>query len=117
MAQQALFIPDPGIAIGITYFTLALGDFAAGGISQLIGSRKKVVLYWQLMNILAISVFLLSSGYSETYFYVFCGVLGFINGYWAVFVTIAAEQFGTNIRSTVTTTVPNSISYWQICQI
>ena len=67
------------------------------------------MLYWQLMNLAVISVFLLSKGYGETYFYVFCAVLGFINGYWAVFVTIAAEQFGTNIRSTVTTTVPNFV--------
>jgi putative MFS transporter len=109
IAQQALFIPDPGIAIGITYFTLALGDFAAGALSQYIGSRKKVVLYWQLTNLAVISVFLLSKGYSAAYFYSFCAVLGFINGYWAVFVTIAAEQFGTNIRSTVTTTVPNFV--------
>lgn len=109
IAQKALFIPDPGIAIGITYFTLALGDFVAGGISQYMGSRKRVVLYWQLMNIAAISIFLLSSGYGEIYFYSFCSILGFINGYWAVFVTIAAEQFGTNIRSTVTTTVPNFV--------
>ncbi|MBL8034622.1 MAG: MFS transporter [Leptospiraceae bacterium] len=108
-AQHALFTPDPGIAIGITYFTLALGDFVAGALSQFIGSRKKIVLYWQLMNIVAITLFLLSSGYSEVYFYGFCAVLGFINGYWAVFVTIAAEQFGTNIRSTVTTTVPNFV--------
>lgn len=109
IAQQAAFSPDPGIAIGITYFTLALGDFFAGWVSQRIGSRKKVILYWQLTNLLVISVFLTSKGYNEAYFYAFCGLLGFINGYWAVFVTIAAEQFGTNIRSTVTTTVPNFV--------
>lgn len=109
LAQQATFSPDPGIAIGITYFTLALGDFFAGWVSQRMGSRKKVILYWQLTNLVAISVFLMSKGYNESYFYGFCAVLGFINGYWAVFVTIAAEQFGTNIRSTVTTTVPNFV--------
>lgn len=35
-------------------------------------------------------------------------MLGFAAGYWAVFVTIASEQFGTNLRSTVTTTVPTN---------
>jgi hypothetical protein len=30
-------------------------------------------------------------------------------GFWALFVTVASEQFGTNIRATVTTTVPNFV--------
>lgn len=41
--------------------------------------------------------------------YVQCLLLGFAAGYWAVFVTTSAEQFGTNLRATVATTVPNFV--------
>jgi riboflavin transporter FmnP len=56
-----------------------------------------------------IMVYLHAEGVSSTMFYVLCMLLGFSNGYWVIFVTIAAEQFGTNIRATVTTTVPNFV--------
>ena len=49
------------------------------------------------------------NNFGVTYFYFMCGMLGFSNGYWVVFVTNASEQFGTNLRATVTTSVPNFI--------
>jgi hypothetical protein len=56
-----------------------------------------------------IGVYVRQSGWSEMAFYTLCSGLGFSAGYWAVFVTIGAEQFGTNIRATVATTVPNFV--------
>ena len=38
-----------------------------------------------------------------------CFLLGLGTGYWALFVQVASENFGTNIRSTVTNTVPNFV--------
>ena len=42
-------------------------------------------------------------------FYVVIFLLGIAQGYWAIFITTASEQFGTNLRATVTTTVPNFV--------
>jgi MFS family permease len=91
------------------YVGLSMGDFASGLISQLIKSRKKVVLYYILGCTAVILLYLYSRDVSLVYFYFLCFSLGFSAGYWALFVTMASEQFGTNIRSTVTTTVPNFV--------
>ena len=61
------------------------------------------------LNLLMVVVYLNSFGISKSAFYLLCMAMGFSVGYWVIFVTIAAEQFGTNIRSTVTTTVPNFV--------
>jgi MFS family permease len=98
-----------GKAIMFTYIGLIFGDFASGFLSQLIRSRKKVIMLFLLLSLIFILIYLFASKFSLTFFYVLCIALGFAIGYWAVFVTIASEQFGTNIRSTVTTTVPNFI--------
>ena len=61
------------------------------------------------MTLCSFLLFLFSPFKSVTSFYIICWVVGFSIGYWALFVTIAAEQFGTNLRATVATTVPNFI--------
>lgn len=96
-------------AVLFVYLGLAFGDFASGYISQVMRSRKKVVLGFILFTFLAIAVYFLSAGQSAAVFYSIVLLLGVGIGYWAVFVTIAAEQFGTNIRATVATTVPNFV--------
>jgi putative MFS transporter len=98
-----------GDSIMISYIGLAVGDMASGIISQLIGSRKKVVLGFVTATLLAVALYLFMPVRSITFFYVCCFLLGVAIGYWALFVTIAAEQFGTNLRSTVATSVPNFI--------
>jgi len=98
-----------GNAVMFCYLGLVFGDFASGMMSQLLQSRRKVVLIFQGITIAAIAVYFLCTGVSSTLFYGFCGFLGFGIGYWAIFVTVAAEQFGTNLRATVATTVPNFV--------
>jgi MFS family permease len=98
-----------GRAILFTYLGLVIGDFGSGFISQLIGSRKKVVFAFVGFTFLFVLVYLFGRSFSVVQFYTLCLLLGIGMGYWAVFVTIAAEQFGTNLRSTVTTTVPNFV--------
>ena len=56
-----------------------------------------------------IAVYFLSKNVTLPIFYFVCFGLGITSGFWAVFVTIAAEQFGTNLRATVATTVPNFV--------
>ena len=98
-----------GDAVMYSYLALALGDFGSGFISQVFRSRKKVVRAFILLTLAAILFYLFLPIRTSTFFYLACGGLGFATGYWALFVTIGAEQFGTNLRSTVATTVPNFI--------
>ncbi|MBK7105211.1 MAG: MFS transporter [Ignavibacteriae bacterium] len=98
-----------GKAIMFTYIGLIFGDFASGFLSQYLKSRKKIIMMFIFLTLVFIIVYLFSSNFTVNYFYGLCVALGIAIGYWAVFVTIASEQFGTNIRSTVTTTVPNFI--------
>ncbi|HSB34723.1 MAG TPA: MFS transporter [Nitrospirota bacterium] len=98
-----------GNAVMFCYLGLVFGDLSSGLLSQLMKSRKKVVLLYMLMTIAGIALYFLQGSRSPVFFYGVCLVLGFASGYWAIFVTIAAEQFGTNLRATVATTVPNFV--------
>lgn len=96
-------------AIMWSYFGLSLGDLSSGLISQWLRSRRKAVLIFLLATLALIFVYVFQNQPSVFEFYLVCWLLGFAVGYWAVFVTIGAEQFGTNIRATVATTVPNFV--------
>lgn len=96
-------------AVMYTYGGIAIGDLICGVLSQLMKSRKKILLYYLIFAVVCIIAFLLNPSVSHNVFYTICFFLGMGVGYWAVFVTIAAEQFGTNIRATVTTTAPNFV--------
>ncbi len=98
-----------GDAVMYSYLALAVGDFSSGFISQMFKSRKKIVLLFIFLTLGSILFYLYLPFKTSTMFYIACAGLGFAIGYWALFVTIAAEQFGTNLRSTVATTVPNFI--------
>lgn len=98
-----------GDAVMFCYMGLAVGDFSSGFISQKIGSRKKVVAAYILLTLITVVFYLFMPVKTVDFFYGVCFLLGVAIGYWALFVTIAAEQFGTNLRSTVATTVPNFI--------
>ena len=98
-----------GDAVMYSYLALAVGDFGSGFISQLFKSRKKIVFVFILLTLASILFYLFLPFKTVGFFYIACAFLGFATGYWALFVTIAAEQFGTNLRSTVATTVPNFI--------
>jgi MFS family permease len=95
-----------GDAVMYAYTGLVIGDLSSGLFSQLLHSRHKVVMGFLALT--ALATFLnLNSGSTPQQFYWLCMLSGFGVGYWAMFVTIGAEQFGTNLRATVATTVPN----------
>jgi MFS transporter, putative metabolite:H+ symporter len=98
-----------GDAVMYSYLGLAAGDLSSGFLSQKIESRKKVVALYIVLTLLFVTLYLFSPFKDSSGFYVTCFLVGFGIGYWALFVTIAAEQFGTNLRSTVATSVPNFI--------
>ena len=102
-------LPQAGRAVMFCYIGLAIGDFASGALSQLIRSRNKVVGLFLLLTTASIATYFAVAHLSLPVFYFVCLLLGVAAGYWAVFVTIASEQFGTNIRATATTTAPNFV--------
>jgi MFS family permease len=98
-----------GAAVSYHYIGIAIGSFLIGFVSEWIHSRKKVVYFSLLFLMIFTAMYFLMNGLSTTLFYVVIAALGVGAGYWAVFITMASEQFGTNIRATVTTTVPNFV--------
>ncbi len=119
LVQRAstVFAPASGVvgepimdnwSVAAFYLGLTFGDLASGVCSQLLRSRKKVVLGFLLFSLACVGVYLFgTTGWTSTSYYRLIFLMGFGMGYWALFVTIAAEQFGTNLRATVATTVPN----------
>jgi MFS family permease len=98
-----------GKAVLWSYIGLSVGDTMAGLISQKLKSRKKTIILYLVTSLLSFMWYWFVRDISTGYFYFLTFILGAATGYWAIFVTIAAEQFGTNLRSTVTNTVPNFV--------
>ncbi len=96
-----------GNAIAACYTGLILGDIASGLLSQALRSRLKVMWLFLLLDVVAVAFYLWMPFSSNTAFYLTHFFLGISVGFWVIFVTIGAEQFGTNLRSTVATSVPN----------
>jgi MFS family permease len=101
-----------GKAVMYCYLGLSAGDLLAGFLSQWWKSRKKVArlyIWFSLAITLFFLVYMHNLNNSAATYYLMCFLLGAGTGYWAIFVTIAAEQFGTNIRSTAANTIPNFV--------
>jgi hypothetical protein len=109
MGMAEAELPKPGKAIMFAYIGITIGDVASGLISQLLKSRKKSLLIFLLLTIVSLVMYYTVGSRSQFAFYAVATFVGFATGYWAVFITTAAESFGTNIRATVTTTAPNFV--------
>lgn len=96
----------PGLTIMWCYVGLAIGDLCSGFISHWLQSRKKAVALLMVITLAGSFFYLFGGVTSASWLYALCLAMGFGIGYWAMFVTIAAEQFGTNLRATAATTVP-----------
>ena len=100
---------EAGKAVMLAFTGQVFGDIASGLLSQYFKSRKKVIAVFILLSLLMVVAYLLVPYRSISSFYTICALLGFCNGYWTLFITIAAELFGTNLRATVATSVPNFV--------
>ena len=98
---------DPGIGIMVSYSAIAVGDVAIGLLSQRLKSRKLAMHVFYAITMVGMLVFFTAS--SALQLYISTGIMGFGTGFWAVFVTIGAENFGTNLRATAATTIPNMV--------
>lgn len=101
---------DPGKAIMYAYVAISIGDILIGFVSQYFKSRKTALyIFFCITSIFIILFFTILKDSTPKTLYWICAGLGFGTGYWAIFVTMAAEQFGTNIRATATTSIPNMV--------
>lgn len=100
---------SPGMAIMWAYAGISAGDFLSGFISNALQSRKKAILAMLCFTLIGVALMLYGPVKTAGWYYFYCVWLGLGTGYWAMFVTVGAEQFGTNIRATAATTIPNFV--------
>ncbi|MBC7851649.1 MAG: MFS transporter [Chitinophagaceae bacterium] len=101
---------DPGKSIMYAYAAISLGDIAIGFVSQWLKSRKiALYIFYAITIIFMVLFFTIQWDGSASKMYWICAGLGFGTGFWAIFVTMGAEQFGTNLRATAATTIPNMV--------
>ncbi len=103
--------PSVAKAIMWCYVGLAAGDLASGLTGQWLRSRKKSIALFHVLTLVAIALYFTVGTWSQTAFYAVICFTGFASGYWAVFATISAEQFGTNLRATAATMAPNIVRF------
>ncbi|MEQ1798473.1 MAG: MFS transporter [Lacibacter sp.] len=100
---------ESGRAIMFAYAAIAIGDILIGFVSQYFKSRKKALYLFYGLTIISVALFFSPLNNSDFAMYAICALLGFSTGFWAIFVTMGAEQFGTNLRATAATTIPNMV--------
>ncbi len=100
---------DSGRSIMFSYVGVSIGGLLIGFVSQYFQSRKKALLLFYVFTITSMVLYFSSINNNNTFMYFICGALGFSTGFWALFVTMGAEQFGTNLRATAATTIPNMV--------
>jgi MFS family permease len=100
---------DAGKAVLFAFAAQVAGNITSGSLSQYLQSRKKVILLFMCLSFLFVLILLLGPIHRANTFYLLTAFLGFSSGYWTLFITVAAELFGSNLRATVATTVPNFV--------
>ena len=100
---------DSGKSVMFAYIGIAVGDLLIGWVSQFFESRKKALFLFYMLSIVGMVLFFSAFNNSDSRMYAICAFLGFSTGYWAIFNQMAAEQFGTNLRATAATTIPNMV--------
>ncbi len=101
--------PKAGTAVMLYYLALTFGDLTNGFLSQKFRTRKRIIAVFMVLTVLFCTAYFLLGGRSMTTFYSLCFLIGWSSGYWALFITMSAEQFGTNLRATAAVTAPNFV--------
>ena len=100
---------DAGKAVLFAFAGQVAGNIISGSLSQYLQSRKKVIFIFMSLSLIFVLFYLLGEVRQTTTLYILAACLGFSSGYWTLFITVAAELFGSNLRATVATTVPNFV--------
>ena len=99
----------PGKGVMYAYIAISIADVLVGFVSQVLKSRKKALYIFYAITIAGIILYFRQQNGTAADMYLICALMGFGTGFWALFVTMAAEHFGTNLRATAATTVPNMV--------
>jgi hypothetical protein len=99
----------PAKSVMFAYVFISIADLGIGLLSQALKSRKKALYIFYALTIASIVLYFRQYNGTANQMYALCAFAGFATGFWAIFVTMAAEHFGTNLRATATTTVPNMV--------
>ena len=102
---------DPGKAIMYQYIGIAMGDLSAGLLSNFLKSRKKALYtFFSILTFFTIIYFLQGDGRGSVQsMYYICTCLGFGAGFSVLYITMSAEQFGTNLRASTAISIPNVV--------
>ena len=100
---------EPAKAVVFLYMAIACGDLSAGLLSQRLKSRKKTLYIFYAISILFMLLYFLQHGGDATTFYLICAGLGYGTGFTVVYITMSAEQFGTNLRASAAISIPNAV--------
>lgn len=98
-----------GKSVMLIFFGQSFGNVICGVLSQWLKSRKKAIGIFMVLSFLMMTIYLLAPISTAFVFYVIVFFLGVFNGYWTLFIIMAAELFGTNIRAIVATSIPNFV--------
>ncbi len=101
--------PKASTAVMLYYLALTFGDLTNGMLSQIFKNRRKIIGIFMILTAVFCAGYFMLGGKSLKLFYLMCFLVGWSSGYWAVFITVSAEQFGTNLRATVAVTAPNFV--------
>ena len=99
----------PGKATMFAYIAISIADVLVGFVSHWLRSRKKALFIFYVLTVISIALYFSPLNNSSAAMYLICAAMGFGTGFWALFVTMAAEQFGTNLRAMAATTAPNMV--------
>ena len=100
---------DPAKAIMYLYLAIAFGDLSVGLLSQQLKSRKKTLFVFYGITIFFVALYFMQAGGTAQAFYFICAGLGFGTGFTVVYITMSAEQFGTNLRASAAISIPNMV--------
>jgi putative MFS transporter len=99
----------PKKATMFAYIAIACADVLIGFVSHWLRSRKKALYIFYFLTAISIALYFMQRDGTVSNMYWICAAMGFGTGFWALFVTMAAEQFGTNLRAIAATTAPNMV--------
>jgi MFS transporter, putative metabolite:H+ symporter len=100
---------DPAQAIMFQYLAIAFGDLSVGLLSQYLQSRKKALFIFYGITVFFTTLYFLQQGGTAFHFYLICAGLGYGTGFSVVYITMSAEQFGTNLRASAAISIPNMV--------
>lgn len=98
-----------GTALSFNFVGTIVGEILCATMAQVLQSRRQSLILWLLLTLGSVLGYYQLHDVTAQTFYFYCGFLGISIGYWVSLMAATAEQFGTNLRASATTSIPNFI--------